>query len=285
MNTRWFQRHLGVLLLSVGFVVALGALLWMERQAVARQQDVESKLSNLQLHLKQLQSIDPYPSQENIQIVRNDHNKLQKIFGTLQQTLMDRALPAPETRTDIEFAQLLRRTLDALEGQAQKGGLVVPQDFKFGFSRYVTALPCRNPSGRVEDCLELLGKQLVVIEQVTTLLISNGVDQLEYIHRTEVETGASSDALNLPLTQGSRSLFSVMPFELKFSGTAGASQRFVNGITQANGFFLVRNLQVDAAPTAAKPGEPRRLAVTMRFDVIEFPQFTPRAARANPKGR
>ena len=282
MSARWIKQNLGLLLFSVGFVAVLSLLLWMHRQATTRQQFVESALNSQQLHLKQLQSIDPYPSQENIQIVRGDHDKLQKIFSTLQQTLVQKALQPPKATNDIEFAQSLRKTVDALETLAQKGGLVVPADFKFGFSRYATTLPCRNPSGKIEDCLELLAKQLAVIEQVTTLLVSNGVDQLDYIHRTEAEPGASGDALNVPLTQNPKALFSVLPFELQLSGTTEALQKFINSLTQTDGFFTIRNLKFEAIPSS-KPGEPRRLTVTMRFDVIEFPQFAPRTGRPNPR--
>ena len=173
------------------------------------------------------------------------------------------------------------------------------EGFAFGFSRYDAKFPCRNPVANREECarlLALLSKQLVTVEQLASLLISNRVEEISAIQRTEVEPGeVSSDALNLPIQAEPNALYQTYPFELRFSCDTPVLRSFLNNLMQADGLFIVRALKVEtvavqmkALDALAATGETepvgvrrkRRLNVTLQIDLIEFtPTGKPNAGR------
>lgn len=284
MNIRWLKQNLTLALAGVVFVALLGGLIWLEHRATSAQNAVQEELESQQARLAQLQGLAPYPSQDNIKVVQTDHAQLQRLHAKLQQAVTQKQVNPPDAKSPIAFAQYLRRTVDSLEDQAQRGGLIVPTDFKFGFSQYASTLPCRSPGVKADDCLQLLGKQLLIVERLTMLLISSQVYELNHIHRTEVEPGAGADALASPPARSAKSLHEVTPFDLQFTCTPDALQTFINSVSQADMFFVIRNLKAEAQ-TAAKPGEQRRLVVNMRLDVIEFPPPKTEGGKPTPKNR
>src|SRR5207253_5563565 len=126
--------------------------------------------------------------------------------------------------------------------------------FAFGFSRYVSTFPCRNPVAKPEDCQKLpalLAKQLLVVEKLSALAISSGIDNIIAIRRTEVEPGApSTDALAVPLGTDPKGLYRTYPFELQFACNAKALQAFLNNLTKSDWFFAVKTLKIDTETVA-----------------------------------
>ena len=181
MNTRWLKRNLVVIIFVVVFVVLLGGIIWLERAATARKAEVEADLSGKQEELKRLRSLDPYPSSDNIQILKRDREELQKLYGSLQKAVMQEPLEVADMQSEIDFVDRLRKTQTELRDLANSRGVEIKEDFAFGFSRYNDTFPCRNPVLRPDECrrvLTLLAKQLVVVEKLTKLAISNGVDSI-----------------------------------------------------------------------------------------------------------
>ncbi len=296
MNIRWLKQNLGTVLFGVVFVAGLGALSWELRKAVAVQKTVEADLAAQQQLFQSLQNKKPFPSQENIQKVKADFEKLQSLNLRLQQHLAQKVIQPPVAQSEIDFAQFLSRTVESLGDQAMGDRavpkLIVPDNYKFGFSRYANVLPCRDPSIKKEECLELLGKQVVIVQKLTHLMITNGISELVYIRRAEIEPGNNDDALKVARNTDPRGLYTTLPFEIKFASGPDEFQRFANSLTHADWFIAIRSLQVDAQGAAtsttqltAETEKTRRIAVTMRLDVIEFPQFRPRPNKSNPQVR
>jgi hypothetical protein len=296
MNLRWLKQHVGVLIAAVVFLVVLGAVIWFVQQATAAKSEIVSALDEQQMQLDRLRDLNPYPSTENIDAIKQDRTQLSKIRESLKQITGRGALAVPDLQRDIDFSQRLREALTALTAEAQRYQVRTPENFAFGFSRYVAAFPCRNPPAKAEECrklLALLAKQVEVVESFGRLLLHSGIQEVVQIRRTEVEPGpASPDALAAPAVQDPNALYRVLPFEVQFVGDTKSVRMFLNMLSKADLFFAVRTLRIESvnAPKAAsvssgtsaepekvatdtlpKPVEQTRLAVTMRLDLIEFP--------------
>jgi hypothetical protein len=290
MNLRWFRDNLIVVIAGVVFLAILGGSVWFLRQATAQQATVLTELEGQQRDLQQLRDSAPYPSNENIDIVKLDREKLRNLYAKMQQIAARPPVIPPELERDIEFSQLMRQTVDRLDRLAQKHRVRVPDGFAYGFSRYDATFPCRNPALASKECkklLALLAKQLLVIEKLSTLLIDNKVDEITAIRHTEVEKGASSDTLDAPISNEDKALYHTYPFELHFMCDTDTLRRFLNDLMQADSFFVVRSIKIDstasrikaAAPTETEtPGTPpptpvlenQRLNIILRLDLIEF---------------
>ena len=299
MNIRWIKQNLVVIIFLAVATLFTAAIVYLERQAASRKQQVLGELEEQQQRLDQLRKGNPPPSPENLQTLKRDREQLQQLYKTLQDEIGHSVVETPKMKDEIEFGQLMRETFARLEAEASRNHVKTPDGFAYGFNRYgptsQSPFPCRNPPAKPEDCqrlLALLVKQLLVVERLSKLAMTNGVDEIVAVHRTEVEPGsASTDALAVPLGVDPKALYHTYPFELQFACSSKALQRFLNSLTQSDWFFAVKMLKVNteaspagssAAPepartagapggAAEKPPETRRLVVTTRIDLIEFP--------------
>jgi hypothetical protein len=295
MNIGWLKRHLVVIAFAAVFLGLLGVIVWFEHNASTAKQHTEDELSDQQAQLQQLQSLNPYPSKQNGDALRHDREQLQTLFKSLQHDLGHDSITISNLQNEVDFSQRLREILQQLSDAATNEHVATPDQFAFGFSRYVSTFPCRNPPARPEDCrqvLALLAKQLLVVQKLTLMIISNGVEAITAIRRTEVEPGSTStDALSLPILHDPKSLYDSLPFEIQFTCNAKSLQAFLNSLSQSDWFFAVKSLKITsesattsaatAAPVHASPGAPgaepikpserNRLIVTARIDLVEFP--------------
>jgi Tfp pilus assembly protein PilO len=294
VNTRWLKRNFVVIIFVVVFVVLLGGIIWLEQAATARKAEVEADLSGKQEELKRLRSLDPYPSSDNIQILKRDREELQKLYGSLQKAVMQEPLEVAAMQSEIDFVDRLRKTQTELRDLANSRGVEIKQDFAFGFSRYDDIFPCRNPVLRPDEChrvLTLLAKQLAVVEKLTKLAISNGVDNIRMIRRTEVEQGVqfSSDTMPGSITEDPKARYYRLPLDIQVTCSEKALQSFLNSLSQSDWFFTVETVKIGTEIPVVRtsaPGTPptattaipqyKHLLVTMRIDLVEFPSPKPR---------
>ncbi len=304
MNLSWLKRHLLVLIFVTVFVAFLGVIIWLERSASDEQDRIEAELAEQQEQLQAVQSHTPFPSTENIKALHHDREQLQGLFDGLQQQLSGDSIPEVQLENEIDFSQRLRVTLQSLSDAASRANVTTPPDFAYGFGRYVAAFPCRTPPAKPEDCrrvLALLAKQLAVAEKLSLMAISNGVEAITQIHRTEVEPGPpSADALPVPIVHDPKALYDSMPFEMQFVCDTRALQAFLNSLSQSDWFFAVKQLKITSetvlgTPTAPAPAslaaQPlvasaksqirTHLVVTVRIDLVEFPNFRPTPQTGN----
>jgi hypothetical protein len=293
MNIGWLKRHLVVAIFVTVFVALLGVIIWFEHSASNAKQQTEDELADQQSQLQQLQGINPYPSAQNVLALRRDREQLQGLFKSLQHDLGRDSVSISNLQNEVDFSQRLREILQQLSEAATNAHVSTPDQFAFGFSRYVSTFPCRNPPARQEDCkqiLALLAKQLLVSQTLAVMAISNNVEAIGAIHRTEVEPGTTSaDALLMPIVHDPKGLYDSMPFEIQFTCNAKSLQAFLNSLSQSDWFFAVKNLKIasESASTATStpgrsstssssvgaPGSPlerNRLIVTARIDLVEF---------------
>ena len=298
MNLRWFRNHLISLIGGTVFIVLLAGMIWFLHDAYTQQDSVLEELSAQNSSLEGLRGEKTFPSKENIELLKQDRGNIQKLYDDMRESATHPPLHGPELIRDVDFRKFQEATINRLAKAAAAQSIRAPE--MFGFSRYDANFPCRNPRAADDECrhlLALLSKQLVTVEKLVNLMITNKVEEILAIRRTEVEPGEiSAYALNVPINNNSNSLYQTYPFELQFVCDTPVLRDLLNGLMQTDGLFVIRALKIDStavrlksldmpsepgAPTAVKPAEPagevrtRRLNVTLRVDLVEF-------AAANP---
>ena len=294
MNARWFRNHLISLIAGAVFVALLGGISWFLFKSFDAQDAVLQDLKAGNDKLDELRNSKPFPSKDNIDLFRRDYENVRQLYDAMTNAAAHPPIHGPNLTRDIDFSQLVRTTVNHLTATAAEQHVRTPADFTFGFSRYDAKFPCRNPPAHGDECtklLALLSKQLMVVETLADLLITNKVEEIAAIRRTEVEPGeTSADALNAPINNDPNALYHIYPFELHFTCDTTVLRSILNGLTDAPGLFIVRSIRVEtlavklksldapvtgpeAATATAEPARSvvtRRLNVALRLDLVEF---------------
>jgi hypothetical protein len=301
MNLRALQKNLVVIIAGTVFIVALAGILWLWKQAADAKSQVVTQLEEQQTQLQQLRGLNPAPSNDNIEALKREREQVAKLYARLQEGTLRPPLTVTNLVRDIQFKQLLGETVARLAAQA-RNVVKTPENFVFGFSRYDAEFPCKAGAATPEDCkktLALLGKQLLAIEKLSSLLVESRVEELTQIRRTEVDQGgANSDALDVPITTDPRGLYEAYPFELVFTCDTKALRAFLASLANTESLFAVRTVKIERTSTTVttggsagaatgRPGEATpaaeptrvtehaRINVVLRVDLVEFIQPAP----------
>jgi hypothetical protein len=292
MNVKWLKQHAMIVAFVAAFVIVLGVVIWLQQQASGKKAEIDAALEEQMSQLNHYLETKPAPTKENIAILKQDRDQVEKLYQQLLANVSQSRIHTPPDLRPVAFLQKMASQLAKLRQTADAAGVKILEGFAFGFSRYAGSpptIPARNLSDEdTKRVVTLLVKQLLAIEKITTLLIESHVDDINLIRRSEVESSIGPDALDVPIVNDPNALYQVLPFEFQFDCTPEALRDFLNSLTKSDWFFAVRKVQVtgEAPPAektaaasngkAAAPAEvaaPKRtrLSVTVRIDLIEFP--------------
>jgi hypothetical protein len=298
MNAKWLKQNAMMVGFAAGFLVLLGGVIWLQQMAAGKDAEVDAGLAEQMSQLEHLLQTKPAPARENIEIVKKDREQADRLYSNLLATVSQSRNETPPDLRPVGFLQLMASSFNRLRQAADANRVKLQDGFAFGFGRYAgppATLPARNlPPEDARRVLDLLVKQLAAIDQISTLLVTNRVDEINQIHRAEVEPGGPSEAAGLAISNDPKALYQVLPFEFQFTCTSEALRGFLNSLTQSKWFFVVRRLQIAGeAPAMEKSSAPSgghgwaavaptptplkraQLSVTARIDLIEFPKEEP----------
>ncbi|MGD1017756.1 MAG: hypothetical protein ABSA12_00405 [Verrucomicrobiia bacterium] len=300
MNLKWLKQNALTVGFAAAFVVVLGVLIWLQQVAASKRAEVDAALEEQQSQFDHLRQQKSAPSRESIDVIKQDREQVDQLYGRLVGAV-GHSIEVPPDLRPVGFLQLMATTFSRLHQAAVAAGTKLQDGFAFGFDRYAGAsstLPAKNLSPEdTKRVLTLLVKQLTAIDQISTLLISNRVAEIDQIRRAEVDTSSGGpqggESLDASIKTSPNALYQVFPFEFQFKCSGEALRGFLNSLTKADLFFAVRRPQItgqvpatETTPTglgvaattadAAVTGS-SLLSVTMRIDLIEFP--TPQPAR------
>ena len=175
------------LLAAVVGLLAVGSIQLMKSLASA--QEAREARDASYSRLKTLYESKPFPSVENAKLMREDVQALDQMRAVLTNALVVRNVPMPSL-SPSRFIQELQTTLrDRLQPQAPiiEGVRVVPDNFAFGFDRYMTA-GAPLPS---EAAVPRLAQQLVIIEQIVQEVYAAKLGALRRITREDFDEAST----------------------------------------------------------------------------------------------
>jgi hypothetical protein len=301
---KWIRQHLMLTLAGIVFLAGMGVTIWFQLQSADKGRQIEEDLQQKKQALDALRRKEIFPSVENLGILKRDHSQLVAQYGTLKQAVGNSSIEVPYLARPVEFQQLLAETITKLRTACLMASNNVPQGFAFGFSGYTGRMPADSVRDEKEKrrILNLLGKQLKVVEKLTLLMSECKVEEIRAIRRAPAETIGDPDALDASVSVEEGSLYQSLPFEVQISGTAESIQAFLNKLATSDWFFAIRHVHIQLEIVEAEGGRKEiikrelatggfeeevkeekekkrrnRLVSTIRFDLIEFPSASPKA--------
>lgn len=182
-----WRKHI-VLIVGGGIAVVLlvGALVMLFRFQ-GSYGVVNRELDAARSRLQQLMGRNPFPSAENIEKTRQNLDEAKGVALQLQD-LLQRSQISGESMEPAEFAPLLERTSRRLMQRAQEFGVILPEGFAFGFSRYAAGeLP-------TPESVPRLVAQLRAVEVLCDALFQAKVAQLDALSREAFDDIAGNNA-------------------------------------------------------------------------------------------
>ncbi|MBP7829741.1 MAG: Amuc_1100 family pilus-like protein [Kiritimatiellae bacterium] len=224
-------------------------------------QKVNRELQSAQQRLTILNGRDPFPSEENVAVVRTNLAVLQDFFGTLMKSLQE-GQPEIAEMEPAEFNLLLDQTRRRLFGAAAKVKVALPPGFSFGFDRYA--------AGTLPDAVDVprLVAQMKEVEFLCGLLYASKIGEISSIERAVFEASArptvatetfvdprmarygggapaATAAATADTYKDASGLFSRQRYTVTFRGRDAAVEDFLNRVASSKRFLVVTRLQLE----------------------------------------
>jgi hypothetical protein len=240
----WFRenRWLGMFLIVFG-VCVLGSLFFLFH-AKGGAEDATDQFNLAAAERNRLESLNPYPTQENFRKMGDFLKNYSASLDKLKQDLRTRMLPAPPLAPN-EFQSHLRQSIVAVTDRARTNKVKLPDNFALGFDEYTSALPSTAAA-------QWLGQELAQMELLLDLMIDARVDAVTAVVRAPLPEEKASPT---PAPGAGRKPAVAPPsgprmlergvVEVTFASSPSAARKVLNQLgTSSQQLFITRTLHV-----------------------------------------
>jgi len=264
-----FKQNPFLIGFTVVMVLGVGALGYLTYSAASEHEKAQTEYNNAADELKRLQTLKPFPSDENLAKYVEQKKEVQAKVDALQKELASIKIKV-EDISPSEFQVKLRDTVGRVSAKAAESNVTLPgtdkDKFYLGFNLY-QGEPPKAPAA------PLLYRELRAIEAVMNIIIETKNVVVKELSRSELKEERNPKATTVdPNNPGKggkggkgeegQKLVSKEGFTLKFSTTQENFQRILNGIvSNKEQFFIpryvvVENEKKDPPPKNAIAGTP-----------------------------
>lgn len=256
-----WKKH-RVLLIGGGLALLalIGAVVLLVQYS-SRYSETASTLDRAEARLRQLNTRQPYPSPDNVEVLEGNLAVLREELTGLKQRLGEAGI-VTERIEPAQFAPLLERTYRRMVARSQSLNVPVPDPGAYGYAVYAQGtLP--DPAH-----VERLVRQAKLQEAIANLLLDANISSIEAMERTPFEEqaevaepdpgqgrfqrqqrparrspgGRGQD--NLPLPEPS-DLYETERFKVVFTGREGAVWETLNTLAASPLFIKVVDVAID----------------------------------------
>jgi hypothetical protein len=249
-----FSRFdLGMIIAFV--IVALfggGAWYWLSGQLATAQSDASAAAGEFDQYTKKEVYL---PTGGNVKMLQADIGLMTAQLDPLVKNELQspgNLLPAIEQTDTVKWKHLLDDEVKALNDEARISGIKVPDNFYYGFSRYLNT----NPT---QDATPVLSRQLLGVKTIVDILIKAPVQAIVSVKRTYEEdpegTGGGRGYQSSPNQQNASQLsghsqeasggvYTAYPFEVEFDAKTESFRKIVNDLMKSPYVFVIRSILV-----------------------------------------
>jgi hypothetical protein len=194
------------------------------------------------------------PTGANVKTLQSDIDLMTAQLDPLVKNELqspDNLLPAIQQSDTVEWKHKLDDEVRSLNSEAKISGITVPDNFYYGFSRYLNT----NPA---QDSTAVLSRQLLGVKEIADILLKAPVHAIVSVKRTYEEdpapaNGANASNNNTQLSVGQlpgRSqeapggVYTAYPFEVEFDAKTESFRKVINDLMKSHYVFVVRSVMV-----------------------------------------
>jgi len=256
----WLKENIG---LTVGAIISLGVLGYIYTQGYlnyVQEEEVAAKLEEKRADMDRLLRRNPFPHPKNVEVVSNTVAVLSGVDPNLSVarwlTNLAGVNPPPQNIRPSALNPMLVQRKNKLMAAAKKYNVTVPQEFGFGFGRYVThGTPPANDTNQINTLLT----QWNAVEMLADILFTNRIVSIASIHRApvgaEIPRDPNAAAMGLQARGGDEfcgalirdnpnEIARTLPFELEFTCDTQGLRGILSALESSPRFFIVRSVAV-----------------------------------------
>jgi len=228
--------------------VLVGVPGWLLYRGIARFSTADQDLERSLDMLRSLYAKDPFPSRENIVLVRDQAETLNDWVSKLHATMREGQI-REEPITPAKFSTTYFRLRNGLKGEAAKRGIGIADD-TFGFERYAEGqLPPPRMAPR-------LAQQVKIVTKLCLILMEARVKQITRITREELEDVA---APRRAAADREQPLFEKRHFTIGFKAKERAVLRALNRLAADRMVLVVTRIEFEKQGSDVRlPGREER---------------------------
>lgn len=239
------------MIIAFAVVTLIGGGVWyyLSGKLDAAKQDVETastdfdKYSTKQVYLPNTSNVTTL--QADIDVLKSQIDPL--IKAKLQSP--DNKILVVAKQDTVTWKHDLDDRVRKLNAEAKVHGVTVPNNFYYGFSRYLD----QNPG---EEKTTVLTKQLLGIEQIAGFLLAAPVKSINSVRRTYEEDEAAAgpggspaksdkDILNGHSLEVNGGVYTDYPFQIDFETTTDALRKVLDDLMNSPYVFVIRELTIE----------------------------------------
>lgn len=259
----WVKKNLGFVIGLAIAVVLLGAGVWYSLGSVGESAAADGELQAKRQQLDELVKRDPFPDQANIQLAKEEEERVNTFIQEARRKFTVRDLP--ENLDNASFKALLETTITNLVRDGERAGVKLPEKYNFTFEEQ------RNDLQLPAATLVPLTSHLNNLDHLCRVLFDAKVHSLVSLKRSPVgakELGGTGDLLTKKVETNSALGAVVYPYEVVFQGFSQELAKVLSGLANASDAYVIKTMNVErgsldsgtatAAPTGpiAIPGMP-----------------------------
>ncbi len=246
----WIKRNLFFVIGGIVTLALLGAGGFYIYQGLNRNSEATDKLNEIYGTLKSLQQQQPSPGNEKTDNTRIAKDQTQQITSWIKSAgkyfQPIPSIPAGNVTSEA-FASALRRTVDALQHEAESAGVTLPPKYNFSFS-------AQQPLMKFADgSLGLLAAQLGEVKAIAEIIFSARVNALDSIQRVRVSdddaAGSQGDYIDEHST--TNNLAVITPYVVTFRCFTPELSRVISTFATSSNTFLIKSINVQPAGAAS----------------------------------
>jgi hypothetical protein len=234
-------------------IVALlggGAWYWLSGQLATAQSDASAAAGDFDQYTKKEVYL---PTGANVKTLQADIDLMTAQLDPLVKNELQspgNLLPAIQQTDTVEWKHRLDDEVKALNGEAKISGIKVPDNFYYGFSRYLNTDPA-------QDATSVLSRQLLGVRTIADILIKAPVQAIVSVKRTYEEDPQGdfntphysanhddSSELTGHSQEASGGVYTAYPFEVEFDAKTESFRKIVNDLMKSPYVFVIRSILV-----------------------------------------
>jgi len=236
------------IILIAGSTVCLllcGAAGWFYADALSTAGTAREGRDRKNKDLEAIYKSNPFPDAQNTAQIREDLETLSAWTAAMHANCVSNNIQAAaELSNPISLSQHIQKTVPQLVTLSNRGSQRVPENFTFGFDRY---LP---PSGVMpeRENAERLAIQFTMVEMLVRLVMSVEIQQLsEFTREVFEERGGASPRSAQAAQPGASNIASRERFTLRFTARQEALQNLLNRLSATPAFITVTSVRATKA--------------------------------------
>lgn len=234
----WLKRNLFLVLFIVGTLAMTGLAVFylINRKAAEKKADAELIKASAELGI--LVKENPFPSDENIQIMKESAAELADLAVKVKPLF---TVPVEVPSDSITFKSLLENTVAELDAEAKELGIDLPSNpsFTFKVQRSLVNFPTNS--------IGPLTMQLREIKEICRVLFQAKVHSLSALRRVRAypsEAAGGSDYIAGKTTVTNAANVVTTPYEVEFKGFSSELTAVLEGFQQSPIFIIVKTVKV-----------------------------------------